>query len=99
MPGALVPAEAGVTRRGGGSVKPATVVTDEVAEAVAALDLAAVRATYWAQNEFVVLERWLPPPLVARLVAEVETVRPAVHRNYIPRHKKGGSVSSYTLAE
>src|SRR5262245_61454371 len=82
-----------------GSVKSATVVTDEVAEAVAALDLAAVRATYWAQNEFVVLERWLPPSLVARRVAEVETVRPAIHRNYIPRHKKGGSVSYFTLAE
>jgi hypothetical protein len=36
---------------------------------------------------------------VARLVQEVERVRPQIHRNYIPRHKKGGSVSYYTLVE
>ena len=32
-------------------------------------------------------------------MAEVDRVRPALHRNYIPRHKKGGSVSFYTLLE
>jgi hypothetical protein len=30
-------------------------------------------------------------------VEEVDRVRPAINRNYIPRHKKGGSVSAYTL--
>jgi hypothetical protein len=33
------------------------------------------------------------------MVTEVERVRPQIHRNYIPRHKKGGSVSYYTLVE
>ena len=33
------------------------------------------------------------------LVPEVERLRPAVHRNYIPGHKKGGSISSFTLTE
>jgi hypothetical protein len=74
-------------------------VAAEVERALAALDVDRVRTTYWAQNEFIVLERWLPPALVARMVAEVERVRPQVHRNYIPRHKKGGSVSYYTLVE
>jgi hypothetical protein len=74
-------------------------VMDEVARAVAALDVDGTRRTYWDQNEFMVLERWLPAALVARMVAEVEAVRPSVHRNYIPRHKKGGSVSYYTLRE
>jgi hypothetical protein len=36
---------------------------------------------------------------VDRLLADVERVRPAVHRNYIPRHKQGGSVSYHTLVE
>jgi hypothetical protein len=80
------------------SERTAQWVADEMARAVAALDVPAVRATYWRQNEFVFLERWLPPALVERLVSEVDHVRPRVHRNYIPRHKKGGSVSSYTLA-
>ena len=76
-----------------------TSVADLVAKALATVDVAAVRRTYWAQNEFVYLERWLPPALVAEMVAEVERVRPAINRNFIPRHKKGGSVSFYTLLE
>lgn len=64
-----------------------------VARALEAVDLAGARETYWRQNEFLVLERLFPEPLVAEWLAEVERVRPAVNRNYIPRHKKGGSVS------
>jgi hypothetical protein len=75
------------------------VVADEVERALAGLDVAEVKRTYWAQNEFLCLERWLPASIVEPIVAEVERVRPAVHRNYIPRHKKGGSVSYYTLLE
>ena len=37
--------------------------------------------------------------VVVRRSADVERVRPAIHRSYIPRHKKGGSVSYYTLVE
>src|SRR5688572_4258497 len=74
-------------------------VTDEIAHALQAVDLEKARRAYREQNEFIYLERWLPASIVERLLAEVERVRPAIHRNYIPRHKKGGSVSSYTLAE
>jgi hypothetical protein len=73
-------------------------VQEEIARVIRALDMEAVRAAYWRQNEFVYLERCLPPSVIEPFVAEVERVRPAVHRNYIPRHKKGGSVSSFTLA-
>jgi hypothetical protein len=74
-------------------------VQDEISRVVEGLDVEAVRAAYWRQNEFVYLERCLPAAVVDALVAEVERVRPAVHRNYIPRHKKGGSVSAFTLRE
>jgi hypothetical protein len=76
-----------------------TAVADTLVRALASVDVEDVRRRYWAQNEFVYLERWLPPSLTDRMVAEVERVRPAVNRNYIPRHKKGGSVSFYTLLE
>ena len=76
-----------------------TVVADEIERALARLDLGALKKTYWEQNEFIHLERWLPASIVERMVAEVDRVRPGVHRNYIPRHKKGGSVSYYTLVE
>jgi hypothetical protein len=69
----------------------------ELADAVCRVDVDAVRETYRRQNEFVHLERWLPPAAVAPMVDEVNRVRPAIHRSYIPRHKKGGSVSFYTL--
>lgn len=71
----------------------------EIARVFQGLDAQAVRESYWRQNEFVVLEHCLPPALVERFVAEVERVRPTVHRNFIPKHKKGGSVSFYTLVE
>jgi hypothetical protein len=74
-------------------------IADQVAQALERLDRAEVRATYERQNEFVHLPGCFPATLVEQLVADVERVRPDVHRNYIPRHKKGGSVSFYTLAE
>jgi hypothetical protein len=76
-----------------------TSVAETVAGALATLDVERVRRDYQAQNEFVCLERWLPAPLVERMLAEVERVRPAINRNFIPRHKKGGSVSFYTLLD
>jgi hypothetical protein len=71
-----------------------------VAQAVAALDFERVRREYWEQEEFVFLERFLPPAVVGEvLVPQVEHLRPHVHRSYLPRFKKGGSISAFTLAE
>ena len=74
-------------------------VGDGVARALATLDLDAVRATYWAQNEFLHLDRLFADDVIAPMVDEVDDVRGAINRTYIPRHKKGGSVSYYTLRE
>ena len=74
-----------------------TLVDEGIARALAALDVETIRATYWAQNEFVHLDRLFPEAVVAPMVEEVERVRGAINRNYIPRHKKGGSVSHHTL--
>ena len=76
-----------------------TTVAETVARALAGLDLADVQRRYREQDEFVYLDRWLTPSLIDRLLVEVERVRPCINRNYIPRHKKGGSVSFYTLLE
>jgi hypothetical protein len=76
----------------------APMIEREIARVFQGLDVEAARATYWRQNELLVLERVLPPAVTETFAAEVNRVRPAVHRNYIPRHKKGGSVSFYTLA-
>jgi hypothetical protein len=73
-------------------------LAEAIAQSVAALDVEAVREAYWRQNEFVYLPGCWPAPVVEAIAAEVERVRPAIHRSYLPRHKKGGSVSYHTLA-
>src|SRR3989338_7089571 len=75
------------------------VLAEEVARAVERVDAEALRKAYGEQNEFAYVERWLPASLVERLVADVDRVRPTIHRNYIPRHKKGGRGSYFTLLE
>ena len=71
-----------------------------VERAVAALDFERVRRAYWEQDEFVFLERFLPPAVVAEhLLPHVQRLRPDVHRAYVPRFKKGGSVSFYTICD
>ena len=74
-------------------------VDDGIARALAALDVDAIRATYREQNEFIHLDRLFPTSVVSPMLEEVEQVRGGINRNYIPRHKKGGSVSYYTLRE
>src|SRR6266508_6846908 len=75
-------------------------LSQEVPRAIQALDFERTHRLYWDQNECVFLERFLPREVVDHLlISEVERLRPDIHRNYIPRHKKGGSISYYTLAE
>lgn len=63
------------------------------------VDLQSVHSQYWLQDEFVVLDKLLPQVLIDAMVAEARLVQPRMHRNYVPGHKKGGSVSFYTLRE
>ena len=75
-------------------------VSEAVDRAVAALDVDRLSRQYWEQNEFLVIKEFLPRDVIAgRLVPDVERLKPRLNRNYIPGHKKGGSVSYYTVAE
>ncbi len=76
---------------------PLAAFEDELARVLRGLDVASLRAAYGRQNEFLFLPSCLPPALVEALLADVERVRPRIHRSYIPRHKKGGSVSAHVL--
>ena len=71
----------------------------EIERAVGALDEARVRQEYWEQDEFLFLPQFLPPAVVERLLEDVERLEPGLNRNYIPRHKKGGSVSHFAIAD
>ena len=75
-------------------------VAEAVGQAVAALDFAQVHRRYWEQNEFLYLPEFLPRAVVEELlVPQAQSVKSDLNRNYIPGHKKGGSVSYYTVIE
>lgn len=63
----------------------------------APLNDAAAKTRFDADQEFLFLPDFLPPRTVAALQARVPALLGVVHRNYIPRHKKGGSISRYQL--
>ncbi|HSN05675.1 MAG TPA: 2OG-Fe(II) oxygenase [Nitrospira sp.] len=77
-----------------------SVVTDMIDQAVAALDFDQLHKTYWEQNEFLVIKQFLSRRFVEDvLVPQAHGLQTSLNRNYIPGHKKGGSVSYYTVLE
>ncbi len=72
-------------------------IEQEVKRAIEAVNLKDTRRCYRDQSEFVVLDRFLSQPMLDQLLYEVDLLTPDVNRNYIPGHKKGGSVSFYAL--
>ncbi|RMH03951.1 MAG: 2OG-Fe(II) oxygenase [Nitrospirae bacterium] len=74
-----------------------TFVEEDVARAVTAVDWEEIANLYQEQGEFWTTSPFFSSTVVTRFVREVENVRPYVNRNYIPFHKKGGSVSFYLL--
>ena len=79
---------------------PATrAFADEIDAALDRLDVPALEREYWEQDEFLFIPRFLPPAVVGALLDDVRRLEPGLNRNYIPRHKKGGSVSHYAIAD
>src|SRR5689334_3319668 len=75
-------------------------ITEAVEHAIEALDFERVRKEYWDQNEFICLPHFLSRSAVEEwLLPSVHQMKPHLNRNYIPGHKKGGSVSYYTVRE
>ena len=75
-------------------------VIEAVDRAVAALDVERLHREYWDQNEFLVIKQFLPRAFVEEmLVPQAQGLKVDLNRNYIPGHKKGGSVSYYTVQD
>jgi hypothetical protein len=55
--------------------------------------------TYRAQDEFAAVPGFLDGGRVAPLIAEANALRDKINRNYVPRIKKGGSVSYYDVSK
>jgi hypothetical protein len=67
------------------------------AAAYAADQRAALHARFVANGEFIALPDFLPATTLAPLLASLPDLEPRVHRNFIPGHKKGGSISRHHL--
>ena len=77
-----------------------TGIAEAIEHAVAALDFEQVRKQYWEQNEFVCLPHFLSRSVMDDyLLPSTQQMKAVLNRNYIPGHKKGGSVSYYTVRE
>ena len=74
-------------------------IDQQVTDIMSEVNLDEWSRQYWAQGEFLSLERLMPQSLVEELMQEVDGVRYKINRNFIPKHKKGGSVSYYLLQE
>ena len=74
-------------------------VTQELNKTIARYPNESIAKIYFEQGEFLSIEQFLPQEVIDQFLAEVELVRPWLNRNYIPIHKKGGSVSYYLLRQ
>jgi hypothetical protein len=83
------------------ALESATVARDEidtrVAAKVATFDGAALHDEFKRQGAFLTLTDFLPASVTAQLIAESRALDGEVNRNYLPGHKKGGSVSRHTI--
>lgn len=70
----------------------------EIERAIRALDVEEARQTYWQQGEFLFMKEFLPREVVEQyLVPQAQAAKPHLNRNYLPGHKKGGSVSYFQV--
>jgi hypothetical protein len=61
------------------------------------LDAEALRREFRDQGGFLYLEDFLPAEITATLIGAAAAVGGAVNRNYLPGHKRGGSVSRHAI--
>jgi hypothetical protein len=75
-------------------------IEDTVERAISALSVDRLTEDYWAQNEFLFVPQFLPPAVVeGHFVPLAQRLKKDLNRNFIPGHKKGGSVSFFTVKD
>lgn len=79
------------------SLKLSMELQTEIDKAIAAVDYQKLQAEFQAQNEFLVVENFVPNSIIEQFLVLLPSLQPAINRNYIPNHKKGGSISRYSL--
>ena len=70
-------------------------IQNELEIAIQTMDWPKLKSQYWEQDEFLVIENFLPSAIFDEILLELPNLRKAEHRNYVPFQKKGGSVSRF----
>ena len=52
---------------------------------------------YWRQNELLVVDQFLAADSLAPMIAEADRLRTKINHNFVPKIKKGGSVSYFDV--
>jgi len=73
-------------------------IESDISRRASGLDAVALRKTYLDQDEFLVVDEFLSGEIMGQWREQLEVLKPHIHRNFIPKHKKGGSVSFSTLS-
>ena len=68
-----------------------------VAARTSKLDTERLRADFERQGAFLYMSDFLPPEVTSQLIACARALLGEVNRNYLPGHKRGGSVSRHTI--
>ncbi|MBI1870217.1 MAG: 2OG-Fe(II) oxygenase [Chlamydiae bacterium] len=76
-----------------------TSISQSVEEAIQSLDFEKVFKEYWDEDECVFIPDFLPLETISPWVSDAENLSRELNRNYIPKHKKGGSVSHFAIAQ
>ena len=74
-------------------------IREEIDEAIHRIDNQGLFDTYQDQGEFLNIDSFLSQDVISQFMEEVEGVRPQLNRNFIPGHKKGGSVSYFIVKQ
>tara|TARA_Y100000588_G_scaffold315919_1_gene344237 strand:+ start:1074 stop:1805 length:732 start_codon:yes stop_codon:yes gene_type:complete len=72
-------------------------LNNELSTRVSTLDIEQLQGAFIAQDEFVQVENFLPPSLAREMLDTLPSLETLVHRNYIPGHKKGGSIGRFEI--
>lgn len=72
-------------------------LNNELSARVSTLDIEQLQGAFIAQDEFVQIENFLPRALVREMLDTLPSLEALVHRNYIPGHKKGGSIGRHEI--
>jgi hypothetical protein len=72
-------------------------LNNSISHALEEQDLDALRGQYEANGQLLVIEDFLPEQVLDGALADLGRLRSLIHRNYVPRQKKGGAVSRHSI--